>query len=109
MLVERLCAMAGRHLVLASRTVPELPGLPQACVYYPAMDERERRPFGRVFPGSAGLSTPFDPGQWWANWWWGITPSALVAMVDTQPHFNVVDTARGAFDTVVIARRDPPA
>lgn len=106
--VGRLAALAGETLLVHSATVPEVPGLPQACVLYPGLDDGARRAYGRIYPGSVGLETPFEPAGGYANWWWGISPSALRAMVGIQPGFEVVEVVRAETDTVVIARRSPP-
>ena len=49
-----------------------------------------------------GIATPFQPGEGYANWWWGITPSALDAMLRTTG-FAPVETVRHPFYTAVIA------
>lgn len=103
--IEHLGAMTRDVLLLQSATIPEVPGLSQACVFIPGLDRPEARAYGRVYPGSIALETPFDPSAGYANWWWAITSSALEAMVACQPDFEVVETVRGSLGTVVIARR----
>lgn len=106
--VERLAALTRHTLLLHTATIPEVPGLPQACVLYPGLDDRSREAFGRVFPGAVGLTSPFRPEEGYANWWWGITPSALRAMVEVQPGLEVAEVLRGPTETVVVARRTAP-
>jgi hypothetical protein len=77
--LERLRALTGETLLLATETLPEVPGLRGACVFYPAAD---RAAFAA--PGRVGLETPFDPARGYENWWWGITRSALVGMVEAS-------------------------
>lgn len=98
-------------LFLRSATMPEVPGFPQACVFHPYLDARDRAPLARGLPNPAratGLGTPFDPRPMYGhgNWWWGITPSALRAMLRTA-RFEVVEEVRGPqypWATGVIAR-----
>lgn len=82
-LVERLCAITRETLVLGSHTIPEVPGRRQACVLYPGLDERERAVFANAFKSDdmPGVTRPFAPDEGHANWYWGITPSALAGMV----------------------------
>ena len=72
------------------------------------MEDGTRGAFARMYPGgAAGLSTPFDrtPGMGFAGWWWGLTPSALAAMLD-MADFEVVDVIRtGDFITDFVAKR----
>ena len=77
--LERLRALTGQTLLLATETLPEVPGLRGACVFYPGAD---RAAFAA--PGRQGLETPFDPARGYENWWWGITRSALLGMVEAS-------------------------
>lgn len=85
-------------LYLGTHTIPEVPGLPQACVFYPYLPERQRRPFARPHwrPETlAGVGAPFDdrPMYGYANFWWGITPSALRAMLRAA-RFEIAEERR---------------
>jgi hypothetical protein len=80
--------------LIATITIPEIPGFDHACVFYPYLDERARAPFSRAYPTADGLlaiGPPFDdrPMYGYGNCWWGITRSALVAMLRAA-RFEVV-------------------
>lgn len=79
--------------------------MPQAAFFFPGMDAKSRRTVSRAFPPALALTSEFDPGNWYGNWWWGISPSALRAMVEVNPGLEVVEELRAPFDTVLIARR----
>jgi SAM-dependent methyltransferase len=85
-------------LFLGTRTIPEVPGVPQACLYYPYLDDEQRlahaRPYGNTGKGW-GIGEPFvdRPMLGHGNFWWGITPSALRAMLRTA-RFEVVEERR---------------
>jgi hypothetical protein len=94
----RLRTITSELLYLGTHTIPEVPGLPQACVYYPHLPEAQRRTFSRAYAsaeGYLGVGPPVDerPMHGYANFWWGITPSALRAMLRTA-RFEVVDELR---------------
>ena len=83
--LRRLCRS---RLLLGSHVVPEVPGLPGACIYYPAIPDSGRRSFraahgGTRAPACLGVTEPFDPGAGYGNYWWGIAPSALASMLET--------------------------
>lgn len=85
--LERLRAMTGRTLVLATETLP-LKG--NRCEFAPA-------------PGAHPTHTePFDPARGYVNWFWGISPGALRAMVQATG-FRVDEEHRTAFHTTVVA------
>jgi len=100
-------------LYLGTHTIPEVPGLRHACVYYPHLDAGDRRAYAAPHweperEGMVGLGTPFDdaPMHGHANFWWGISPSALRAMLRTA-RFEVVEERRNhqtPFNLDVVAR-----
>lgn len=107
--LERLAAAAREVLIVGSHTIPEVPGLDQACVFYPKLDEGGRGVYRPVWPcNSVGIATPYDerPERAYANYWWGIAPSALRAMVEVQPGLRVVEEAGEPFLSYVVARRE---
>ena len=97
--LRHLRSITTELLFLGTHTIPEVPGLPQACVYYPHLDTAARAALARAYPnrgaGVIGVGTAFDetPMKGHANFWWGITPSALEAMVRSAG-FEVVEVWR---------------
>jgi len=81
--LERLRSVCSERLILSSEALPELPGVPGACVFYPALGKAEQRaPFAGAPGGRAiGVTEPFDAAAGYGNWFWGITPSALRGML----------------------------
>jgi SAM-dependent methyltransferase len=107
--LECLRRITRETLVLRNATVPEVAAADQAGVFFPGLPEPARRAYDRAYTavgGEAtrvGLTTPFDPAQGYANWWWGLTPSALAGML-AATGFAVEETATNGFDTRVVAR-----
>jgi hypothetical protein len=87
---------ATRQLALITTlTIPEIPGFGQACVWYPYLSEKERVPYAAGYPFASDLlavGPPFDdrPMYGYGNCWWGITRSALIAMLRAA-RFEVVE------------------
>jgi hypothetical protein len=91
----QLRAITGKQALISTLTIPEIPGFPQACVFYPHLNERERRGYasGHSIPeGFLAIGTPFDdrPMFGYGNCWWGITQSALRSMLLTA-RFDVAE------------------
>lgn len=106
--LERLRAVTGERLLLATEVLPEVPGLRGACVFYPALGKRERRALSGVTGGPAvGLTTPFDRAQGYGNWFWGITPSALDGMLRTTGFEPLEMVRTSPFHLTAIARPAP--
>jgi SAM-dependent methyltransferase len=78
------------RLLLGSHVLPEIPGIEQACMFYPGISSEMQETFADVNRGGReqypGMMVPFDatPLMAFANMWFGITPSALRAML----HYN---------------------
>jgi hypothetical protein len=93
-----LRAITHELLYLGTHTIPEIPGFPQACIYYPYLPEKERRAHSRAYPNADhiyGIGAPFDERTMhgYGNFWWGITPSALRAML-ASARFEVIEEIR---------------
>ncbi|MCW3066766.1 MAG: hypothetical protein JWN32_3938 [Solirubrobacterales bacterium] len=101
--------ITGETLVLRNATVPEIAVSDQAGVFFPALPDDARRAYDRAYTavgGKAtrvGLTTPFDASKGYANWWWGLTPSAVTGML-AATGFTVTETATNGFDTTIVAR-----
>jgi hypothetical protein len=96
--LEHLRRICEGELVLGSHVIPEVPGIEQACLWYPGLSDSSRDALTKAHggdraPACLGVTRPFDPEQRYGNWWWGITPSALRAMVETAG-FEVTEEHR---------------
>jgi Methyltransferase domain len=81
--LERLRALTRELLILATETIPEVPGIAQACVFLPCLPDGDRAAHASARPGitAAGLSEPFGPRQAYGAWWWGLSRSAVRGML----------------------------
>jgi 2-polyprenyl-3-methyl-5-hydroxy-6-metoxy-1,4-benzoquinol methylase len=107
---ERLLTITREYLIMITATIPEVPGIPQASVFFPALPERARNAYFAAFAGAmgtktgqVGLSEPFDVSQGYANWWWGLAPSAVEAMIKIAG-FEIVESGTNGFHTRVVGR-----
>jgi SAM-dependent methyltransferase len=104
--IEALGSIASDRLILGSQTIPEVPGLPQAAVFWPGLDATGRSPYARTWNrgDATGITTPFRPDAGYANWFWGLTPSALEALLRSAG-WTVDERLALGFDLYVVARR----
>ena len=100
--------VTGRVLLMESATIPEVPGVEQACVFYPGLSEGSRREQHRAQAAAGGvealvgLSTPFEPARGYENYWWGLSPSAVRGLL-ISAGFNPVEIKTNGFQTRVVA------
>ncbi len=106
--LRRICSGT---LILRTSTIPEIPGLPQAAVYYPMLTPADRALWnlsGLGLMKQVGITDGFEADQGYGNWFWGLTPSAVEAMLATAG-FRVDHRAHEAFaHTVVCTAVAPP-
>lgn len=91
----QLRQMTGELLYLSTLTIPEIPGFPQACVYYPHLTEDQRLPYAAGYDWAGdllGIGGAVDerPMYGYGNCFWGMTASALRAMLRTA-RFEVLE------------------
>jgi Methyltransferase domain len=97
-------------LVLITASVPELPGIDQASVFFPGLSPRQARQYARAYDATlggseserVGLTTPFDADNCYGNWWWGMTPSAITAMLHAAG-FTGAESRTNGFHTRIVA------
>lgn len=110
-LLVALRRMCRRTLILRTSTIPEIGGLPHGAVYYPMLDPEARRLWNLSSIGllrQVGISDGFEPEQGYGNWFWGLTPSAVEALLATAG-FRVDYRAIEAFaHTVICTAVAPP-
>jgi hypothetical protein len=103
--LQRLRELTGELLILQTTTIPDVPGVAQAAVFYPGLPEKDRELYAgrwgaggrRGFRSGARGEAPYAP------WWWGITPSALDAMLRAAD-FEPFDRWGDPFGVHVLAR-----
>lgn len=112
--LERLRGLCERDLLLGSHVIPEVPGIEQACIWYPGLSEGARASFRRAHggaraPACLGVTEPFDPEAGYSNYWWGISRSALRAMLRAAGFEVVEEHHWTTFLTDIEARPTEPA
>jgi Methyltransferase domain len=103
--LARLRAACREVLILGSSTIPELAHA-HGAVYYPQLDASRRAAFAyRTPPGydKVGLDTAYRPEWDYANYFWGLTPSCIEAML-TSVGFAVVERHRWRHALAVVCR-----
>jgi hypothetical protein len=106
--LTRLRAITTELLILATETIPELPGLAQTCVFLPGLSERDRGVHAAARPGGGalGIDVPFDRGQSYGAWWWGISGSALRGLLSASG-FEIREQHGGPLHITVMAAPTP--
>lgn len=110
-LLVALRRMCGKTLILRTSTIPEVEGLPNAAVYFPMLKPEERKLWNLSSLGllkQVGITDAFEPDEGYGNWFWGLSPSCLVSLLETAG-FRVEKRFNEAFaQTMVCSIVDVP-
>ena len=100
--LQRLRGLTTELLILQTMTLPELPGVKQGLVFYPGVPNP--RLYARWGEQAARSLRLPEPGEdQYAPWWWGISHSALYAMLRAA-RFEPVERWGDPFAVHVVAR-----
>lgn len=103
-LLVALRRMCKQTLILRTSTIPEINGMPNAAVYFPILSPKDRKLWNLSSLGLAkqvGITNGFEPNEGYGNWFWGLTPTCLVSLLETAG-FQVDFRATEAFAQTVI-------
>jgi SAM-dependent methyltransferase len=103
-LLVALRKMCRKTLILRTFTIPEIRGLRNSAVYFPMLKPKERKLWNLSSLGlarQAGITDSFDSREGYGNWFWGLTPSCLLSLLETAG-FRVDDRATEAFVQTVV-------
>ena len=98
-LLVALRRMCRKTLILRTSTIPEINGLPNAAVYYPMLNSKDRQLWNLSSLGvgrQVGITDSFEPEEGYGNWFWGLTPSCISGLLETAG-FRVDHRATEAF------------
>ena len=101
--LSKLRALCGQTLILNTMSVPEMPGLRNALVFYPFLDASQRRIWDIGIGRQTAITTPFSPEAGCSNWLWGFTPSCLASLL-SYSGFSVVYRRVRPFHSLFVAR-----
>jgi hypothetical protein len=87
--LANLLAVTNEYLICGSKVIPSVPGLPGAAVYYPGLSQEERQLYEPI--SHAVARDPFRPETHTANWFWGLSPEALVGLAKSIRPLEVVE------------------
>jgi Protein of unknown function (DUF1698) len=81
--LRRMCR---ETLILRTATIPEVKSLPNAAIFYPMLSPEQRKLWDLSAGGvghQTGITDAFEPVEGYGNWFWGMTPSCVRALLET--------------------------
>ena len=89
LLLANLLSITGEYLIVGSKVIPDVPGLPAAAVYYPGMSGEQRECFRPVSRTIA--NEPFVREHHGQNWFWGLGPESLLSLARSIRDVELVE------------------
>ncbi len=102
----RLRVITRETLLLNTASIPEFFGIRNATVFYPFLSEKQRKIWNRGIGSQKAITGPYEPEEGYANWFWGMTPSAIESML-LLAGFEVTERFIYNFNTVFVCKTIP--
>ena len=102
-MLMRLRSITKETLILNTASIPEMPGLQNAAVFYPYLSESQRKIWSRGIGTQRAITGPYEPQEGYANWFWGMTPSCIESLLQVAG-FEVTNRFVFKFRTVFVCR-----
>lgn len=80
-LISRLRSICGSILIFQTQTIPEMTGIKNVAVFYPFLNERQRKIWDQGVGMQKGITGSYEPESGYGNWFWGLTPSCVESML----------------------------
>ncbi|HVU06291.1 MAG TPA: class I SAM-dependent methyltransferase [Candidatus Paceibacterota bacterium] len=105
-MLMRLRAITKETFILNTASIPEMKGLSNAAVFYPFLNENQRKVWQRGIGMQRAITGPYEPQEGYANWFWGMTPSCLESLLNCAG-FDVVEKYIFNFRCVFVCKAAP--
>lgn len=102
-MLMRLRSITSETLILNTASIPEMPGVKNAAVFYPYLSEDQRKIWNRGIGSQMGITGAYEPEQGYGNWFWGMTPSSIESMLNVAG-FEVTERYVFNFRTVFVCK-----
>ena len=101
--LHHLRSITAEWLLLGTHVIPEVPGIENACIFYPGRSTASETAFAQAHGEEAaaypGMTRPFDTSELlgYANMWWGLSSSAVRSML-TYAGFELTEEFSYSWD-----------
>ena len=102
-LLMRLRSICGETLILNTASIPEMHGIRNGAVFYPFLNEKQRKIWNRKVGSQKAITGPYEPEEGYANWFWGFTPSCLESMLECAG-FEVKERFISPFLSILVCK-----
>ncbi len=99
----RLRMITKETLILNTASIPEFFGVKNVAVFYPFLSKEQRNIWNRGIGSQKAITGPYEPQEGYANWFWGMTPSAIESML-LLAGFEVTERFVYNFRTVFVCK-----
>lgn len=102
-LLTRLRSICKETLILNTSSIPEIPGLKNGAIFYPFLNEKQRKIWDRGIGSQKAITGSYEPESGYGNWFWGLTPSSLESMLKCAG-FEVEERYVYQFNSIFVCR-----
>lgn len=80
--LSKLRWICKQRLILSTALVPEMLGIRNGAIFYPFLNEKQRRVWSQGEGNRPAINVPYEPEAGYANWFWGFSPSCVESMLE---------------------------
>ncbi len=105
-LLIRLRIICGQTLILSTALIPEMKGMQNVAVFWPFLSVAQRKLWDLGGGLRRGLTGPYESESGYGNWFWGLTPSCVEALLECTG-FKIEERSIGPFGGTFLCRTAP--
>jgi len=80
-LLLMLRSICKKNLILNTHSIPEMPGIRNTAVFYPFLNEQQRKVWNFGIGQQRSITGEYEPQSGYGNWFWGLSPSCIESML----------------------------
>ncbi|MCZ6800191.1 MAG: methyltransferase domain-containing protein [Nitrospirae bacterium] len=105
-LLHKLRLICGEVLILGTQLIPEMRGIRNTAVFYPFLDEKQRKIWNQGIGRQKSITGPYESESGYGNWFWGFSPSCVESMLACAG-FTIEERYKSGFIGYFVCRTGP--
>ncbi len=76
--IQKICK---EKFILGTMLIPEMGEIKNGAIFYPFLPEKDRELWNQKIGRQRAITSPYDATDGYGNWFWGLTPSCVEALL----------------------------
>lgn len=102
-IISMLHSICKETLILTTTSIPEMPCIKNVAVFYPYLPKKQRGIWNRGVGEQKAITSPYEPKEGYANWFWGMSPSCIESILQCAG-FEIIERHIFKFDSTFVCK-----